>query len=362
MKKLSLLAVIVSVVLIYSCNDDSDSGNGDDNNNLNIVEITSNIDKNTTWYADSIYVIKAYDFWVTATLTIQPGTIIKFTPDGAFMSVSSLGTVIANGTSTDSIIFTSIKDDAYGGDVNKDGNATSPAAKNWGTLLLEGNGSSFKHCKFLYGGKSSDNSTLIVYDVTASITNCTFAFNYGGKSGDFFYGALDATNAKPSTIIKNNVFYNNNIPLSVESVINIDNSNVFHNPEEASEKNTMNGIFIYSNDDFFQAVSWEETEVPFVISDGDLWIESSGSLTLANNVVVKFTPESTLLIQTGGVLNQNATNAFTSFKDDTRLGDTNGDAGATTPSNGDWKGIYDDSGSIPNPYFYTWPNIYYDSY
>jgi len=62
------------------------------------------------------------------------------------------------------------------------------------------------------------------------------------------------------------------------------------------------------------------------------------------------------------VLTQNATNAFTSFKDDSRGGDTNGDGAATSPSDEDWIGIYDNSLSIPSPYYYQWSNIYYDSY
>lgn len=366
MKKFLFFTLISSLVLCLSCGDD-DTNTDPDNpenpgNETNVVEITEDIDETTTWYSDSIYLIKDYDFWLNATLTIQAGTVIKFTSNGSYMNISSSGTVVANGTSSNQIVFTSIKDDDNGGDTNEDEGATSPAAKDWGEVLVEGNGSTFNYCTFMYGGKGSYLSTLRIYDVTASITNCKFIHNHGGKSGDFYYGALAATDASPATVIANNTFYNNNLPLSIESVINIDNSNTFHNPSNQSEINNMNGIFVYSYDDFFKAVSWEETEVPFVINDNDLWIEATGSLSLAANVVLKFTPSSTLLIETGGTLNQNSTNAFTSFKDDTRLGDTNGDGDASSPADGDWEGIYDDSMTIPSPYFYTWSNIYYDSY
>ncbi len=361
MRKL-YIASFALATLLFSCNDDDPSTGPDETTGTNVVEVMDDIDVTTTWSSDSIYVIKDYDFWVNATLTIEPGTVIKFTSNGAYMSVASDGTVIANGSSSEKIVFTSIKDDENGGDNNGDSGATSPAAGDWGEILVEGNGSSFSHCIFLYGGKGSYLSTLNIFGGTATITHCSFINNRGGKNGDFYYGALNTSDAGPATVIKNNTFYNNTLPLSIESVINIDNTNTFQNPQNQAETNAMNGIFVYSYDDFYKAVSWEETEVPFVINDNDLWIEATGSLTLAANVVLKFTPTSTLLIEEGGVLNQNSTNAFTSFKDDSQLGDTNGDGDATTPMDGDWEGIYDDAMSIPSPYFFTWSNIYYDSY
>lgn len=355
--KFKYLLTLLPLFFICSCNDDGDSG-CTDCNNTNVVVITDDVVVNTTWYADSIYVIKAWDFYVTATLTIQPGTIIKFTADGPFMGTSGSGTIVANGTSSSPIVFTSYKDDAHGGDQNGDGNATAPASRDWQEVLVQTNGCTFRHCKFLYGGDGSYLSTLNIYDVNATIDNCTFAYNHGGKSGAFYYGALDAMNASENTVITNNVFYENNLPLSIESVIQIDNSNTFHNPDNAGEINKMNGIFVYSYDDFFKAVSWEETEVPFVINDNDLWIESGASLTLAENVVLKFTPTSAIVIGIGATFNQNASNAFTSFKDDSRLGDTNGDGDATGPMDGDWDGIYDDNLSA----YLAWSTISYDSH
>jgi hypothetical protein len=358
MKNLNVLLLIFLALFIFSCNDDDDPSCEDCNgNDSNVVIITDDINDNATWSGDSIYIIKAWDFYVNATLVIEPGTIIKFTADGNFMGTSGSGTIVANGTASEPIIFTSYKDDDHGGDNNGDGTATSPGARDWQQVLLQTNGCSFQYCMFYYGGDGSYLSTLEIYDVNATISNCTFAYNHGGKSGDFYYGALDATDAKENTVITHNTFFSNNLPLSVESVIEIDNSNTFHNPDNQAQINTMNGIFIYSYDDFYKAVNWGETEVPFVINDNDLWIESGASLTLADNVVLKFTPTSAILIGIGATFNQNSSNTFTSFKDDSRLGDTNGDSDATSPSNGDWQGIYDDNLSA----YVNWSTIYYDN-
>jgi hypothetical protein len=92
--------------------------------------------------------------------------------------------------------------------------------------------------------------------------------------------------------------------------------------------------------------------VPFIISDNELWLLNTASLSLANNVVLEFTPTGVIAADIGGVLNQNGTNSFTSFKDGTKLGNTN----TTVPCTGDWGGIYDNSGS----YYYSWGNIYFD--
>ena len=83
----------------------------------------------------------------------------------------------------------------------------------------------------------------------------------------------------------------------------------------------------------------------------------------SNNVVLKFTTGSFLILDDGvsALVNYNGAGVyFTSYKDDTKKGDTNGDGAATSPAVGGWGGIYDNSLSIPSPYFFNWSNILYD--
>jgi hypothetical protein len=331
-----------------------------------VREITENIEAVTTWETGYVYIIRAWDFYVSNTLTIQPGVVVKFHPsDGPYMMLGSTGTIMASGTADNPIVFTSYKDDEHCGDNNGDGNATSPARNDWGEINTNGqNGSTFEYCHFYYGGNTSYTATLdLDAGSIATVTNCVFAHN-DGSDNTGWYGALDATGAGRGTVIQNNTFYGNIRPLSIGTSFDLDNSNVFHNPDSLSETNNYNGIFVYNND-LKENLVWQETEVAYVIDESGLWI--STTLTLGDDVVLKFKSGSglTLDLAAASLVNHDGPAVyFTSYKDDNLKGDTNGDGAATTPADNDWDGIYDNSlpASIPSPYYFLWANILYDSY
>ncbi len=72
-----------------------------------VVEITEDIDANTTWESENIYLVKER-IGVNAILTIEAGTVIKFEA-GASVEVVD-GKIIAPGTVGSPIIFTSYRD------------------------------------------------------------------------------------------------------------------------------------------------------------------------------------------------------------------------------------------------------------
>ena len=112
------------------------------------VVVTSNISANTTWTADKIWILGGRITVTTgATLTIEPGTIIKGQA-GVGASATTLliargGKINAAGTATKPIIFTSIADELSIADVaaGKFGspNLSPEISGLWGGLIILGN-------------------------------------------------------------------------------------------------------------------------------------------------------------------------------------------------------------------------------
>lgn len=303
---------------------------------ITVILIENNIVGNTTWTNNNIYLIDG-EISISGVLTIAAGTRIKFKDGANFIVQGSLGgLIIAEGSNLMPVIFTSYHDDYHGGDTNGNGTATEPARGDWDDISIAGdnNQSSFDHCEFYYGGGYYDKYVLeLKSNSDASVTNCIFAHNQGEE------GALNAKQAGSGTIIQNNVFFDNIWPLNINCTYNIDDSNIFHDPDNSNEINDHNGINVTSMTVEGDIV-WSETEVPFVFDGSELSIGQGESLTLSPGVMIKLQDNDwwvhgSLIAE--GTLSQPIW--FTSYKDDSVGGDTNNDESITSANPGDWEYI-----------------------
>lgn len=311
---------------------------------VNPDETAVTITSPTVWTSDRVYVI-THDVTVNSTLTIEPGTIVKIW--NAQLRVNS-GSIIANGTSENRIVFTSLADDSYCGDTNADATATLPQKGNWIGLYLNGGNNSFQYCDFLYAGASDggyNNAVNIsVAGIQFDFDHCVFAhtLSSGNSTAFTFHGGSYMQDPAVSKFT-NNAFYDNDRPIFLNSYYSLPTSNIFHNPSDASQKNARNGIWLYNTTMQDATVNWNISEVPYVVT---AFFNGGGSgatdtVNIGANVIVKFAGASAGIARSASrQVNLNGTAVLTSFKDDARGGDTNGDGNSTAPAAGDWDGFY----------------------
>lgn len=330
-----------------------------------VVTVGASIDVATTWDSCYIYYVPSTFPGLNATLTIKAGTIVKFGAQKGMLVNAASGRLIVNGSSAAPVIFTSAKDDSYGGDTNGDGNATSAQKGDWQFITLgTSSNNSLDYCKILYAGYGTANleRALNMGDgADNSFTNSVIAHTAGGTNQTF--AALDMSACPQSSVATGNTFFDNGHPVIIGISTDFDDSNVFHNPDNSGETNAANGIFVDCMHAQDQAtnMTWSATEVAFVLGgwSGNSWSFDAGKiLTLGSDVVIKFarytTPGFSILLPSGDTQIGNHDGSgvqFTSYGDDSVKGDTNGD-GSSTPEL--WGGI-----SYPGINWYAWSNIYY---
>ncbi|MFA6495461.1 MAG: hypothetical protein WCV87_03870 [Candidatus Paceibacterota bacterium] len=316
------------------------------------TNITSNITTNTTWTTASSTFIIQNDITINSgvTLTINPGVVVKFRSTGVGLYVT--GTLNAGGSASTTYL-TSYKDDNVGGDTNGDATSTTPASGDWYQIKVNSGGSvTLDNVVVRYGGNSTSETNLLNYGGTLNILNSVVASST--KYGVFHrYGN---TTIATSTLHTNG--YYGMYTINGTGTLSVTGSDFYNNPTAAgyfdlhsgvvvtNSGNTASGTgkrgFIMYGGSLGASQTWKADGVPYIISSSGLTVSSGKTLTINPDAVVKFENSSafmnvsgTLTATQGAVPDIVKIVYFTSIKDDTVGGDTDGSA-TTTPTGGDW--------------------------
>lgn len=229
--KQSVLAVFMGVALAFTACKKKEEDNSNNNNNNNnttkeVVEVTSNITGNVTWSANKIYLLRKYVYIDSlATLTIEPGTIIKGEKNDAANTKGALivkrgGKLIADGTVDKPIVFTSNKEKGmrnvgdWGG-IWICGNAPTNAGSNvpaeadlgvyYGGNNPNDNSGTLRYVRIEFGGialqTNKEINGLTLAGVGSGTTIENVQVSYGGDDAFEWFGGT--VNAKRLISFKN---------------------------------------------------------------------------------------------------------------------------------------------------------------
>ena len=277
-----------------------------------VIMVGGTITSNTTWTTDNIYVVQT-DITVGTgvTLTIEPGTIVKF-QDSRSMIVN--GMIQALGTVGQKIYFTSWHDDSVGGDTNGNGGNSAPSPGNWKYIRFDDasdDASLIDYAVIRYGGGWSAAGGVEIHDASPTIRNCQISQHY--TDGIYLDTTVSSLPSRPQ-IFTNTLSSNSSYAVS---------SNVDSRPQLRGNSltgNGGNGLEIRGGS-IQNDLTWDQTQVVYILS-GDVSIASSAQLTMAPGLILKFRDNCGLLV--GGNLHAVGTVGqkiyFTSWRDDSAGG------------------------------------------
>ncbi len=237
------------------------NGNQAVNNDINGVVIGNHVEKDTIWQSDLTYVIRDnIAVLQDVVLTLEPGVVVKF-----YNQYSKM--IIAGTLKVNNVVFTSFKDDEYGGDTNNDNDATSPREGNWGyvyftetsidselnNIILRYGGdipSSSSQCDPNMAGIRVENSSIILKDSIIEhnqykglglINSSSIIDNVQFSDNPICYnrygGAGISANEGDNSIISNSLFKKHKYGLYINSENTVLENLSFGTGEEANECN-----------------------------------------------------------------------------------------------------------------------------
>ena len=327
------------------------------------IQVNGTISEDTTWNTDcaSVYrIMGTLTVAKDATLTVAAGTVIK--SDSGRLVVN--GTLDVNGAAGSPVVFTSLKDDAAGGDTNGNGDATSPKSGDWKGLYIGGKAkftAEYLHVK--YAGTGIEGSGADVLEISDSLiadSEYSGIFSVvnglGANAGGTRVRVTDSTVRKtrfgagisiiatgtqiPVPVVQNNVVTDAGSTAITIQGDALDGSLLRGNSGAGSKGNTitlsgtlktnlavpLGGLPLGVGNSGFHSTLTVDTGAIMTVAAGSVVKSDGGMLHVAGTLDVNGTAGSPVV--------------FTSLKDDAAGGDTNGDGDTFSPKAGDWKGVY----------------------
>lgn len=148
---------------------------------LDVTEITNDIESDQIWSEGVYWIRSSVNVTSGNTLTIEPGVIVKL---GNGVRLQVFGQLIAQGSESDRIVFTSENDDSYGGDTNNDPGSI-PSSGDWSQIYLRNPGSVIEHSLIRFGG--GNNAAIYARDGSYTLNHLEI-LNSGNDGIRFFSG------------------------------------------------------------------------------------------------------------------------------------------------------------------------------
>lgn len=327
-------------------------------------------------------------------LSAEPGTVVKFTASGGILVY---GVLQLQGDASAPIVLTSLKDDEVGGDTNSDGSASLPRPANWdGVVFALGSVGRISNCWVRYGGSArqlapglfaiggvscyTDGVTLQASElygnaigvycsgaaptITAcsivdskeagvrcdkgavpKIADCEISGRYTNPNKGITADSASLTQVGAEPLVVRNTLRGNKwaFVVSPAAVANLSPTNAV--------SACANGAVMLSPGEASGNVLWPAFGGAYLLT-GTVTVPAGSSVTISPGVVVKAQQDVELIVA-GALIAEGRPDArivFTSAKDDSVAGDTNGDRSATSPAPGDWIGVTVDSGTASFAY------------
>jgi PKD repeat protein len=286
-----------------------------------VYEHRGDITQDETWVA-GVHLITGDVSVENASLTIEPGAIVRFTQGTALYVAygsSNNGKLVANGVEDNGILFTSA--------------SASPSNGDWEFIWFDDGASSasaMTYCTFEYGGGYSDSYGMVhLKDAEVTFNNCTF--RHSASKGI----TLNANAGFQS--FDNNAVKNNDLnPISIYA-------SHAHTIGTGNDIESSTGILVSGNDVDHAEVTWKKQSVPYLISN-DVYVQSSTGaiLNIEAGTTIAFSGNAAMYVgyssgtfgtlKCVGTVNEPIT--FTS--------------GSASKSEGDWEFLWFDSGTSSN--------------